>query len=135
MAGSVGQFAIAVQATVGVKNAVTTVTQLRASGKSWGEIASDPAVIAQLASAIAGVAGVGSNAVPELREFFHQAGLVATAAQLSGLATAVVTIETDETLSADDRNEKLLSLSTEFVLTALTTTEGYFQLGSGRKDI
>lgn len=99
---------------------------MRGQGKSWGEIFSDPAVIAQIAGGIAGVAGLGSAAMPAMRDFLNQIGLVATAAQMSGMTATLIKIQNDTTLTDEQRQQQFLdATATLIVAVGLTADQVY----------
>ena len=125
-AGTAGQVVMGVQAVAGVKGTVDTITAMRKTGRSWGSIVTDPVALSQVAGAIAGVAGVGSGAGGDLKQMFDQIGLVATSAQLATLTTAIITIESDQSLSPEERYNKRNDLISDLVTTAVSTADAHY---------
>jgi hypothetical protein len=101
--GRVGTIINVSQAAAGAKSTVEAVVAMREAGKSWNDILSDPVMLAQFAGSLAGVAGVGGAALPQLRNALSSAGMVLTAGQLTALTTALLTYKDDPTLS-DQQN-------------------------------
>jgi hypothetical protein len=104
--GKVGTAINATQAAAAAKNAVETVVDLRAQGKSWGDIFSNPVLLSEFAGAVAGAAGVGASAFPKAKEILDGAGLILSASQTAALATALAQYQDDPNLSAAQNLEK-----------------------------
>jgi hypothetical protein len=121
--GKVGTAINAVQAAAAAKTAVTTVVDLRAQGKSWGDILSDPVVLSEFAGAIAGAAGVGASAFPKAKELLDSAGLILNAAQTAALATALAQYQDDPNLSAAQNLEKKENLIVGVLTSAGSTVD------------
>ena len=122
-AGEVGVAINATQAAAAAETAVTTVVDLRAQGKSWGDILSDPVVLSQFAGAIAGAAGVGASAFPKAKEILDSAGLVLNASQTAALATALAQYQDDPSLSAAQNLEKKENLIAGVLTSAGSTVD------------
>lgn len=97
--GRIGMVINVTQAVAGAKSTVEAVVAMREQGRSWSDIMSDPVMLAQFAGSLAGVAGVGGAAVPQLRSALASAGLVLNAGQMTALTTALVTFKDDPNLS------------------------------------
>ncbi len=97
--GRIGTVINVTQAVAGAKSTVEAVVAMREQGRSWSDIVSDPVMLAQFAGSLAGVAGVGGAAVPQLRSALGSAGLVLTAGQMTALTTALATDKDDPNLS------------------------------------
>jgi hypothetical protein len=133
--GTLGQAGMVVLGTASVKGAVQTVARLRAAGKSWGEILKDPMVIAELAGAVAGIAGMGGAAAPQqLRGFLNQVGLGASAVEISALTAKIVSVYADKTLGSEDRFNQLLDLFADVVVSGASTADQLSPKGAHAKE-
>ena len=121
--GKVGAAINATQAAAAVETAVTTVVDLRAQGKSWGDIFSDPVVLAEFASAIAAAAGVGASAFPKAKDILDTAGLILSASQTAALATALGQYQDDPNLSPAQNLEKKENLIVGVLTSAGSTVD------------
>jgi hypothetical protein len=121
--GEVGVAINATQAAAAVETAVSTVVDLRAQGKSWGDIFSDPVVLSQFAGAIAGAVGVGASAFPKAKEILDSAGLVLNASQTAALATALAQYQDDPNLTAAQNLEKKENLIVGVLASAGSTVD------------
>ena len=126
--GMGGTAVMVVAAAGGIKSTAENIYAMHERGRSWGDIFSDPVVLAQCAGALAGATIAGAGIQP-LREFFHTAGLVLTAAQISTATVAIATLDNDKTLSADDKYQKMLDLLGDVLLNAGMMADG---LAAGR---
>ena len=129
--GGIGGTAVMIVAAAGgIKSTAENIAAMHQRGRSWGDIFSDPVVLAQCAGALAGATIAGAGIQP-LREFFRTAGLVLTAAQISTATVAIATLDNDKTLSADEKYQKMLDLLGDALLNAGMTADG---LAAGRAD-
>jgi hypothetical protein len=123
------QLLMFIQVGGGIRSTIDSISAMRTKGKSWGDIFTDPAVIAQIAGNIAGVAGIGSATMPAFKEFLNQAGLIATSAQLSAMATNVYKIQNDTSLTDEERYKQFLDATASFLVTAGVAAD---QFGVGK---
>lgn len=121
--GKVGMAINATQAAAAAETAVATVVDLRAQGKSWGDIFSDPVVLSEFAGAIAGAAGVGASAFPKAKEILDSAGLILNASQTAALASALAQYQDDPNLSAAQNLEKKENLIVGVLTSAGSTVD------------
>jgi hypothetical protein len=124
--GALGKALNLLQAGAGVKGAVETVIMLKESGKTWSEIASNPVVIAQVAGALAGVAGAGGSLAPEAKAFLDAASGVLTVGQIGGLTVALSQWEDDPKLTPEDNRRR----KTDMIADLLTATGTIIQHGA-----
>jgi hypothetical protein len=114
--GTAGTVITVTQTAAGVQGAVKTVVAMRAQGRAWSEIARDPVAIAQVAGALAGIAGLGSSGLPQFKQFFDDAGLYLTGAQLTSLTVAI---------GAEQDYNKRLDLISDLLSTAGGAADQY----------
>ena len=117
------QLLMVTQVGGGIRATVDTIRTLRAADKTWGEIFSDPAVVTQVAGAVVGAAGIGASAMPALSDFFKQAGLVATAAQLSGMTATLVKIQMNPRLSEEEKYKLTLDATANLIIAVGLTAD------------
>jgi hypothetical protein len=122
--GKIGAVINWVQAAAGARSMFETVAQLRAKGASWGDIASNPVVLAQFAGALAGAAGVGASAAPQLKKALDAAGLVLTAGQTAALTAAAISYKDDPNLSEQQNFDKRADLIAGAITSAAFLAEG-----------
>jgi negative regulator of replication initiation len=97
--GKAGTVVNVTLAAAGAKSTIEAVVAMRAQGKPWSDIVSDPVTLAQFAGSLAGVAGAGGAVVPQLRSALGTAGLVLNAGQMAALTTALATYKDDPKLT------------------------------------
>ena len=100
----------ATQAAAGLKSTVEAVAAARANGASWSQILGDPVMLAQFAGALAGAAGAGGSAIPQLRQVLTTSGLVLSGAQIAALGTALATYQDDPALGQQGNFSKRADL-------------------------
>ena len=109
----------------GIRSTVDSISAMREKGRTWGDIFSDPATIAQIAGNIAGVAGIGSATIPALKDFLTQAGLIATSAQLSAMTATVIKIQNDTSLTDEQRYQQFLDATANLLVAAGLAADQY----------
>jgi hypothetical protein len=113
-AGTAGTVINTVTAAGDLVAAGKNIAKLRDEGREWGDILTDPAVIAQVAASLSSASGAigGFKQAKNVKAALDQIGLALDATQITALSGVILQVEMDTTLSGPEKAAKQLEALT-----------------------
>ncbi len=124
--GGVGVAIGGVQTLQQVDALIDKIKKLRAAGKSWNAIFSDPETWVQVVGIVAGAIGAAggmSQAGSAASQLLNRMGIVANIGQMELIAAAYFAVDGDPTLSAQAKQTRKAELLADFLSTGAITID------------
>lgn len=124
--GEAGALITGAQTLQAVDSLVDKIKKMRQAGKSWAEIAQDPATWVQVVSVVAGAIGTAGSlheAGTATRVLFDQMGTAVNVGKMELVAAAYYALDDDDSIPATEKGQKKAELLADFLQTGAMTID------------